>query len=55
MTEKTEFLITARDETRDAFRSVEAGLGRVSAAMGGMLAPLAALASVAGFGALIKS
>lgn len=55
MTEKTEFLITARDETREAFRSVEAGLGRVSSAMGSMLAPLAALAGVAGFGGLIKT
>lgn len=52
---KTEFLISARDETRDAFRSVEAGLGRVNAALGGMFGPLAALASVAGFGGLIKS
>lgn len=54
-TEKTEFLITARDETQEAFRAVEAGLGRVSAAFGSMLPQLAALASVAGFGSLIKS
>ena len=52
---KTEFLISARDETQAAFRSVEAGLSRVNAALGGMFGPLAALASVAGFGALIKS
>lgn len=52
---KTEFLISARDDTREAFRSVEAGLGRVNAALGGMFGPLAALASVAGFGGLIKS
>lgn len=52
---KTEFLITARDETREAFRSVESGLGRVNSALGGMFGPLAALASVAGFGGLIKS
>lgn len=52
---KTEFLISARDETREAFRSVESGLGRVNAALGGMFGPLAALASVAGFGGMIKS
>jgi ribosomal protein L12E/L44/L45/RPP1/RPP2 len=55
MSEKTEFLLTARDETREAFRSVEAGLGKLNAAVGGLFSPLAALAGVAGFGAVIKS
>lgn len=54
MAEKTEFLITARDETGAAFAAVESGLGKISRALGGLLAPIAALTSAAGFGALVK-
>jgi hypothetical protein len=53
--ERTEFIISAQDQTAAAFRSVEAGLGRLNSAMGGMLGQIAALTSAAGFGALIKS
>jgi hypothetical protein len=58
MSLKTEFILSAKDETRAAFDSVNAGLGKLSqgaAALVGAFQGLAAGGSIAAFAAYVKS
>jgi len=55
MTEKTEFLITAKDQTAAAFKSVESGLGKIGSALFSVQSALLGAAGVAGMGALVKA
>lgn len=55
MTEKTEFLITAKDATAAAFNSVEKGLGKIGSALGSVQAAVLGAVGVGGMGALVKA
>jgi hypothetical protein len=51
----TKIILSAVDNTDVAFRNVRAGIAQINTALGGMLGPLAAITSVAGFGKLIAN
>jgi len=55
MTEKTEFLITARDATAAAFKSVEQGLGKIGSALFSVQSAVLGAVGVGGMGALVKA
>lgn len=52
---KTEFLITARDLTKEAFASVNSGLGKIGSALGSVQSAIIGAVGIGGMGALIKS
>lgn len=51
---ETKLIITARDETKAAFQSVQHGLSGLNKHLGGLLGPLTALTAGGGFALLIK-
>lgn len=54
-TERTEFLITARDLTKEAFSSVSSGLGKVGSALFSVQSAIAGAVGIGGMGALVKA
>ena len=51
---REEFVITARDATKEAFNSVERGLGKISSALKPLQVALLGAAGVAGLGLMVK-